>query len=231
VVVSTRGVLAEALLNQIKLQARGTPATPEEVERVTNEHWLDLDRPEAHRTVHAVVRVTQSDGAPKVKAAWEVARHVAAAVKDTKDPNRFLDAANQVPRDGFEVVAEMLGPVTADGRVADLEHRPEPGKPPDTFAPEFVAAVWRLKAVGDQLGPVQSSFGWHVIMLTEIQPAQQYPAEERARLLWEEIVARRAREVLDRELKQLQGRTPVSVERNAETLMQLVASPPREPSQ
>jgi hypothetical protein len=227
-IVATRGVLAEALLRKTRQQARLAPSTPEEIARVTADHWLDLDRPQAVRTVHAVVRVAESDGPQKIKAAQEIAKKISVAVQGITDAGRFIDVANGVPHEGFEVVAQKLSPVTADGRVADLEHRPEPGKPPSTFEKEFVAIAWRLKTPGEQSAPVQTSFGWHVIMLTEIQPALVYPLEQRALMVRDEIVANRARETFDRELEDLRKKTPPRVERNAGTLMSLVAEPQKD---
>ncbi|MBI5538048.1 MAG: peptidylprolyl isomerase [Deltaproteobacteria bacterium] len=228
VIVATRGVLAEALLRKIKEQALATPSTPEEIERVTADHWLDLNRPPAVRTVHAVVRAAETDGPQKLKGAQEIAKKISAAVQGVTDADRFIQLANGVAHEGFELVAQKLSPVTADGRVADLEQRPEPGKPPMTFEKDFVTVAWRLKTVGEQSPPVQTSFGWHVIMLTEIQPALIYPPEQRAAMVREEIVAIRAREAFDRELEGLKKKNPARVERNAGTLMGLIGSPPRD---
>jgi hypothetical protein len=228
VVVATRGVLAEALLNKIKRQSVATASTADEIARVVDAHWLDLDRPEARRTVHAVVLVNASDDAQKGKAAHELAGRIAEAVKGIKDADRFLQAANQVPKAGLEVRVEKLGPVTEDGRIADLEQRPEPGKPPGSFDKDFVAAVWRLKAPGDQSAPILSPFGWHVILFTDTQPELRYPPEKRAASVREEIVTLRAKEAYDRELEELRRRTPTLVQRNAGTLMGMVATVPKE---
>jgi hypothetical protein len=224
VLVERRGVLAEAFLGPLRSKAEKLPASVEEIEIVKRDHWLELDRPEARRSVHAVVRTQDSDPPQKVKAAQELALRIAAAVKGEVGAAAFLDAAKSVPSEGLEVVAEPLGPVTRDGRVADLEQRPEAGQAAQTFDTRFTEAVWKIERVGDQIGPVRSSFGWHVVMLTMIQPGQQYPPEQLEKMLRDEIVALRAKKALDQELKQISARIPVRVERNAIAITQQLQS-------
>lgn len=225
VIVEQRGVLADALLMRVKREADRTPSTAEELERVTSIHWLDLDRPQARRTVHAVAMAADSDAEARKKAR-SVAEKIAEAVKGKQGAGAFIDAAKAVAADGIEVRTEQLQPVTEDGRIADLVNRPEPGAPTPRFEMDYVTAVWKqLHAPGDQTGPVASPFGWHVIMLTEIQPAQIVPEAQRSRMLRDEIVATRAKVELDKLLLDLRARIPVKVERNAEGHLGTIATP------
>jgi hypothetical protein len=221
VLVEQRGVLAEALLGRLRREAEKEPTSAEELERVKGDHWLDLDRPEARRSVHAVVRVQDSDPPQKVKAAQEVAQRIADAVKGMQ-AGPFVETAKKESPNGFEVAAEALGPVTPDGRVADLEHRPGPGEEPARFDQRFADAVWKLEKVGDQIGPVRSSFGWHVVMLTAVQPGQQYAPAQLQKMLRDEVVARRVKQSLDRERQGIASRVPVRVERNAIAITQAI---------
>jgi len=223
-IAERRGVLADSLLQQLKREASRDPSTPEEIARVTATHWLDLDRPEARRVVHAVVMAKESDPAARKKA-QEVAQRIAAAVKGISGANDFITAARKVDTEGVELRAEALSPVTEDGRVADLLNRPEPGQPPGQYDMLFVNAVWKLHKPGEQTGPIASPFGWHVIMLTEVQPARIVPAAERTRMLRDEIVAGRAKEKFDKLVAELRAKVPVSVERNAEGNMAAISTP------
>lgn len=222
VLVEQRGVLAEAMLSLLRKQAGKEPSSAGEIEAVTRDHWLDLDRPEARRSVHAVVLVKEEDGPQKIRAAQEVAQRIASAVKGIAATDAFIEAARGQATDGFEVRSEKVGPVTRDGRVADLAYRPGPGQEPQRLDKGYVEAVWKLAAVGEQIGPARSSFGWHVLMLTELQPPQQVAAVQLATMLREEIVARRAKLAMDRELQAIGQRVPVRVERNAVELTEAV---------
>lgn len=224
VIAERRGVLADALLMRVKQEASREPSTPEEIERVTATHWLDLDRPEARRVVHAVAVASESDAEARKKA-QEVAQRIAAAVKGIEGANDFLEAARKVDAAGLELRAEPLAPVTQDGRVADLVNRPEPGQPPTRYDMAFVNAVWRLQKPGEQLGPLPTPFGWHVMMLIEVQPARVVPEAERTRMLRDEIVAGRAKEKFDKLVQEIRAKVPVSVERNAEGHMATIAAP------
>ncbi|WP_437639139.1 peptidylprolyl isomerase [Sorangium sp. So ce854] len=198
--------LARHLLHRLKEEAANAgPVTDEELRTATERHWLELDRPEGYRTVHAVVRLSaDADEATRARAR-ALAEAIRKAVLSSRDvalrsePPRavegrppsdpaadaFVGAAKAVPADGLEVVAQPLPPVSAVGRALIPE--------PQQFDVDFARAAASLAARGDVSAPVASSFGVHVIMLLERIPAQVVPAEERRRLVRDEVVADRAR--------------------------------------
>ncbi len=226
VVGQRRAVLARALIDQMKRETNALPISDEEVAKHTEIHWLDLDRPVARRTVHAVVMPKSSDDAAEWTKADEVAARIAEAVRGEKDAAEFKKKAEGVDASGMKVVVQDLPPVTEDGRVADLAQRPPPGQPPSTFDPAFVKTVFALGAVGDQSRPSRSSFGTHVILLVGIQEPSKLDLEKRREKLAEEIRATRMRERLEGLLSTLRTRTPPVVERNAEAMMLLVLDEP-----
>ncbi|MGK3995229.1 peptidylprolyl isomerase [Sorangium sp. So ce1024] len=199
--------LARRLLHRLKEEAESAgPVTDEELRAATERHWLDLDRPEGYRTVHAVVRLSADADEATRERARALAEAIRKAVLSARDealrsePPRpaegrqppsdpaadaFVSAAKAVPADGLEVVAQPLPPVTAAGRALTPE--------PQQFDVDFARAAASLAARGDLSAPVASSFGLHVIMLLERIPAQVVPAEERRRLVRDEVVADRAR--------------------------------------
>lgn len=201
-------VLARRLLHELHEAAAGAgPVTDEELRIATERHWLELDRPEGFRTVHAVVRLAaDADAATRDKAvalagaireAVSPAREIAlrttppdvplGSTQPPADPavEAFVSAARSVPAEGLEVVAQPLPPVSATGRTLSPE--------PRQFDADFARAAVSLVARGDLSAPVTSSFGVHVIMLLERIPARVVPAEERRRLVRDEVVADRAR--------------------------------------
>jgi peptidyl-prolyl cis-trans isomerase C len=217
-----RGVLASALIEAIKSDVAQAPLTPDEVSRFTQLHWLDLDRPLAIRTVHAVVRVPENADDALRKRASELASRIADAVRNTTTDQEFISAAKAVPTDGLEVVAESLSPVTADGRVCDLKNRPPPNMPPQEFDKDFAAAAHRLKTVGETSPPESSAFGWHVIRATEFQPENRVPEAKRAILLRDEILASRAKVKVDAIIDAQKTRLRPSIERNAENQLEIL---------
>ncbi|MGK4005927.1 peptidyl-prolyl cis-trans isomerase [Sorangium sp. So ce1036] len=211
-------VLARRLLHHLSEEAANAgPVTDDELRVATERHWLELDRPEGYRTVHAVVRLAADADEVTRARAKEVAEAVRAAVASARevalrsapppatgprqpppaDPaaDAFVSAAKGIPTSGLELVAEPLPPVTAAGRVLAAESQ--------QFDPDFSRAAASLAARGDLSAPIPSRFGVHVIMLLERIPAQVVPAEERRRLVRDEVVTDRARAALARLLEGL----------------------------
>ncbi|MDI1450300.1 peptidyl-prolyl cis-trans isomerase [Polyangium sp. 6x1] len=226
--------LARRLLHQLLAEAdRLGPVTDAELERVMARRWLELDRPEGFRTVHAVVRLAENADAATRSRAEVVARAIREAVlpvgkeartiarpqatrpfEDVNDPivASFRSAVDGVDKDGFEIVVEALAPVTADGRLV----RPEGGMLVESFA----RAASALEARGDTSPLVPTSYGVHVIVLLERTPAQSVPLEERRRLVRDEVVWGRASAARSKLLEGL--RRDVLVDRSAESLLALV---------
>lgn len=224
VVIRERAELARALLDGIRARAEREPITDEEVGRHTALNWLDLDRPAARRTVHAVA-IPKDQTAEAWKKADAVAKRLAEAVRGETNPEEFIKKARAVDAEGLKVVAQVLSPVTEDGRLADLKNRPPPGTPPGRLDDTFVAATFRLGAVNDQVSEIRSTSGTHVIMLTGIQPASVMSFEKRRQLLAEEIRAARVKARMDELLARLSSSTAHEVERNAETILSTLTIP------
>ncbi len=225
--VALRGALARVLLRDLYVSAvRAGPVTDAELRDATERRWLELDRPAGSRTVHAIVRLKEKDDAARRKRAAEIAEALRAAVAPLSsseeallerpsssaelsappaapDPLIALFKARvaAVPHEGFEVLAEELPLVAADGRVL------EPGG--FTFAPEFAAAAAALTRRGDVSPPVASSFGVHVILLLERTPPRAVPADERRKLVWRDVVSQRARAAERALLERLHKQTSI----------------------
>ncbi len=226
--------LARRLLHQLMDEAeRKGPVTDAELDRVMARRWIELDRPEGFRTMHAVVRFAENADASTRARAETVARALREAVlpvaesartiarpqpkrpgEEVNDPvvAAFRSAVDAIDKDGFEVVVEALAPVAADGRLIRLEG--------GTLVDSFARAASALGARGETSPLVATSFGVHVIVLLERTAASSVPVEERRKLVRDEVVWGRASA---ERVKLLEGlRRDVLVERSAESLLALV---------
>lgn len=226
--------LARALVHDLRDAAvRAGPVTDKELDEATQRRWLELARPEGFQTMHAVVRFEPSDADDKKKRAAEIAdaiRAVAVALPErqgqpalgpqdpTRDPAKdalfepFKKAATDVPHEAFQVVVEALPFVTASGAILAPDGA--------TFDEDFAKAASKLERRGDVSGVVVSRFGAHVIVLLDRLPARMLSADERRRLLTDEILSERARAAEQELLAKL--RPSQLVDRNVDANLELV---------
>lgn len=228
VIIRRRALLARTLLDQMKRDADARPITEEEVGRYTELHWLDMDRPVARKTTHAVVMPKDPKSQTEAAKADEIANRIAEAVRSATDAKTFKEKAEAVDAEGMKVVVQDLPPIADDGRVADLDNRPPPQAPTKTFAEEYTKAVFGIAQVGGIAKPFRSPFGTHVAMLVSIQPALQLPVERRRKMLSQEIRTGRVKKELDALKTTLREKTPPNLERNVNSLLQLISEEPAE---
>ena len=209
-----RSLLARALLEQIDAEAQSLgPPSDQEVTELSAERWYDVDRPPSARTSHAVVRVSD----PRQKAAARaLAERIAQAVRDQRTPADFMRAANGVPKEGLQVVVQSLPATTADGRVYDPD-RPAAAAT-QRFDKAFARAANALSAPGDQTPVVESSFGFHVILLEERLPEKRLAFERRRQLFQNEVISRRASRIERELLERLSAARRVEISRASDEL-------------
>lgn len=232
--------LARRLLRRMLAEARATPLTEAELRDAAARRWLEIDRPEGFRTVHAVVRFDPGDPDEKKARARALAEAIHAAVlpvaaraatlplpegvppagprtapKDDPDPlsDAFREAVAKVPPGGLEVKAEPLPAVTAGGRLLAAGD--------GRLDEDFTRAAVALSARGSLSPVVESRFGAHVILLLERTPAVVLDHEARLAKLRDDIVNERARTAQKRLLAGFQERR--SVAPDAAALLDLVA--------
>ncbi|MBK8254624.1 MAG: peptidylprolyl isomerase [Polyangiaceae bacterium] len=222
-------LIARAMVQDIsaRVAAQG-PVTDAELDETTARHWIELDRPDAVRTVHAIVMM-KSDASPDVRAkslalANVIRRAVAPiseAARSTPPPTDpkatdpvvelFRKAANEVDKAGLETRVEALPPVVADGRVVGAAGQFDPG---------FSKAANELKQRGDVSPIVESPYGLHVIFLLQRIEGKTVPREERRALIRDEVMSLRAR--AERE-KLLTGQSnSVGINRDIDEVLALV---------
>jgi hypothetical protein len=227
--LQTSALLARVLVEDINAAAAAEgPVTDAELDEVTARHWVELDRPEAARTAHAVVLLEKNASPAKRARALSVAEAIRKAVAPVAEAARtsappgdpraddpafpvLRQAVSTVPKDDFEVRVEALPPVVADGRTITGQGALEEA---------YAKAALGLERRGDVSSVAETSYGFHVLLLLERIPAQLVPREERRRLVREEVVTDRARRARDEVLAD--QRASVKIDRSLDALLAAV---------
>lgn len=190
------------------------PPTAAEISELQRERWAELERPEAVRTVHAVV---VSKDPQRGAAAQALAAKVASAVKAATSPDEFISLAKAVPAEGLEVTAEALPPLTGDGRAFERTEKGFVGSP-SGFDPDFCRAANALQQPAELSPIVKTRFGYHVIRLVERIPASNVPQPELLVLFGPELQTRRSVRLRRELLEKLRSESAIQVDRAVDEL-------------
>lgn len=194
------------------------PATDEEIAVLTNQHWLEVDRPPSVRTVHAVVMVARNAPPERRKMARDVAEAIREAVVTATSAEDFIAKAKAIPHASeLKVVAEKLPATSVEGWVTE-------GDGTQAMDPDFAKAANAITNPGDTSPVVDSSFGFHVIRLLDRVPEQRMPLEARRIAFVEPTFTMRARLSRDARLADWKAKNPSTIEPAAEALMRIVTS-------
>lgn len=205
-----RAALGRSLLESLLEQAvKSGPPTAAEIDQLTLDRWVELDRPASARVTHAVVLA--QEGSDR-QVARRVAEAIASAVRGTSDPDSFATAAKAVSADGVTVKVESLPAMTPSGRAFSLGG--DPIRISQNFDRTFAEAANAIANPGGQSDIVETRFGFHVILLEEKIPELRVPLEDRRRILEKEVMARRAAELRRNVVEASRSRTPVDVARD-----------------
>jgi len=133
---------------------------PAEVRKQYDDNPRRFGKPEQREAAHILIAVKPDASAEDKAAAKKKADEIAEQAK--KNPAQFAELAKKFSQDtGSAAQGGDLGFFARDGSMV---------KP-------FEDAVYGMK-VGEIAGPVQSDFGWHIIKLLAVQPAQQQPFDQ-----------------------------------------------------
>jgi peptidyl-prolyl cis-trans isomerase C len=218
-----RAAAARALLERFGADAVAAgPAKDAEIAALTKERWAELDRPDGARTTHVVVinRDSARDAAAK-----SVAEALRAALAAASSSEEFVRLAKTVPSQGFDVKAEPLPAITADGRAFERQDQAFL-EVPMTFDLDFARAALQLQQAGELSGVVKTRFGFHVLRLEERIAASAQPKAELRLMLGPEVQTRRASQARLALLEKLRGANAVQIERAVDELTARVQTAP-----
>jgi peptidyl-prolyl cis-trans isomerase C len=190
------------------------PPTQAELEAIVKDRWIEIDRPDAARTTHAVV-VNQDPA--RDAAARALAEKLAASLRDVPSGSDLIARARQFPSEGFDVRAENLPFVTTDGRTFDRRGERFVDAHQD-FDLAFARAANELERPGQLSSVVKSKYGYHVIRLEERAPGSVVPKAELPTLLGPEVFAARAKRARADLLEPLRQASSVQILRAADEL-------------
>jgi hypothetical protein len=185
-----RQLAVQALLDR-DIERPSTPAgiTDAEIERAYRAQAGRFSKNEARMAVHVLARVDadQSDSRLSQEALAFI-RGVIADLERSKDIEASFVRYDGLQGYPFKISAERLPPIEKDSPVLE----------------PFKEALFSMKRSGVFPKPVRTKYGWHAIVLYEIQPASTIPLKEAATTLREEMALRQRKtrlETLFAELK------------------------------
>jgi parvulin-like peptidyl-prolyl cis-trans isomerase-like protein len=216
-----RIVLARQLLAELLEEAKASgPPSDAEVRDITEARFWELDRPRLVRTVHAVVLSPEQDAEARA-----LADRIAEATRGASSADDFQSRARAVPAGKFAVKVETLPPVAEDGRAIDPDRPPPVGPALQHFDRAFSVAAQRLARPGEQSPVVHTSFGYHVMYLTQVIEPRQPALDERRALLHDEIMKARAKALSTALLERARRELAPQQERSALASMQALGDP------
>lgn len=210
-----RAAAARPVLEQLLREAEraGSP-TAAELAKIAQERWVDLDRPEAVRTTHAVV---MNDVPARAAAARAVADKLLKALIGVKSEAELLEVARAFPGEGFEIRAETLPFVTADARIFERQGGGFVDLP-GGFDDDFARGANALTEPGQLSGVVKGKFGYHIIRLEERAAPSVVGEAELGALFGDEVIQRRARRARRELVEKLRAASAIHVERAVDEL-------------
>ena len=177
--------------------------TPQSIpEADARERWQSStrwNRPERRATTHVLARIPEGSGPATVRAAEEIARDAVSALRAVEgDPGATAAVVGELrgsARDGISVVVEELPPMARDARLE---------------AP-YVDAMFSLDSEGVVPHAVRTTYGFHAIIVTDIEPAVAVPFEEAEPEVRAEIATELRRTRVETLIESLRDRQEVQV--------------------
>lgn len=209
--VSRRAAVQALLADRIEAPIRPETLPAAEVEARMAHDAAMFAQPERRASVHLLARPDAGAGPEALAVAERFARRAAHELAGEADPaaamQRYADESD--PGRTFTVVVEPLPPARRTGDLVE----------------PFSAALFGPSAPGLIAEAVETRFGWHVILLTEIVPPWEIPEGEAESLVRRQLVVEaRAAALIELE-DRLLAEHPVPIDPAAVALAMSPAAP------
>lgn len=198
-----RKAAVQALLSET---ANAVEVTNEELEAAFARQSGRFELPERRAAVHLLATVPAKAGPDIDTKARAIAERLAPELEHADDLDAFVRTNRKAVIDGVRVIVERLPPLPLHGRLDQA----------------FADAMFASAEPGMVPQVVRSSYGWHAIRVTEIDPPVVTPKEDAFAVLRKELVLDHQKARVQEVLRQLAEAYPVKLSNNvAQTLNSL----------
>jgi parvulin-like peptidyl-prolyl isomerase len=187
-----RKAAVQALLSET---ASAVTVSDDELEAAFAKEHARFEQPERRACVHVLATVPKGASAEVADKARAVAEKLAPELEHAEDLDAFVHTYRKTVIDGVRVVVERLPAMPLHGRLVQ----------------SFADALFSLAQPGMVPGVVQTSFGWHAIRVTEIDPAIATSKEEAFVTLRKELLVQHQTARVQEFLRQLAAAHPVKL--------------------
>lgn len=191
-----RKAAVQALLSET---AGAVTVSNEELEAALAKQRARFEQPERRACVHVLATVPKGATADVAAKARAVAEKLAPELEHAEDLDAFVQTYRKTMVDGVRVIVERLPAMPLHGRLVQ----------------PFADALFSVGQPSMVPGVVQTSFGWHAIRVTEIEPPVVTPKEEAFATLRKELLVQHQTARVQEFLRQLADAHPVKLSDNA----------------
>jgi peptidyl-prolyl cis-trans isomerase C len=191
-----RKAAVQALLAQVANEAVVADA---EVQAAYTQQRARFAKPEQRAAVHLLAKVAPDADAATSAAARTAVERLRPVLASAEDLDGFVHAYRRVTVDGVEIICERLPLLPREGKLMQ----------------SFADAMFSIAAPGMVPAAVKTSYGWHVIRLLEIVPAETTPLAVAHAQLREELLLERRKQRVRELLGQLAKAYPVQLSGDA----------------
>ena len=188
---SVQALLADAANNAVVTDGQLEAAYTTQIAR--------FETAEQRGSVHLLAKVKAGADAATDAAARAAVERLIPLLASAEDLDGFVQTYASVAVAGVPIICEKLPLLPLKGRLVEA----------------YANAMFALKAPGMVPGVVRTSYGWHVIRVTEIVPASRKTKEEAFAVLRKELTAEARKHAVDELLAKLARAYPVQLSEDA----------------
>jgi parvulin-like peptidyl-prolyl isomerase len=192
-----RQALVQALLSR---DIESQSVDEDEIRAAYAREHTRFETPEKRTATHLLAFLPKGASAEQDRAAREFCEMASRELRNASDRQATLAQLRTTQSALFAVKVEDLPAVAND----------------KSFVPEFQRALFSVPAPGVVEAPVKTEFGWHVIIVTAIQPATHLSLESARPQLRQELAVRKRKQALEALLAKLRRGTPVQFSASAQ---------------